>query len=219
MNELAGMGRLVCKDERDKEHLMPRTLRAAAGVESRFWYLPPALDQGATSSCVGHGWAAWALAGPTTNRLPISPWQWYLLAQEVDEWPGKEPQMEGSSVRAGAKIAVSLKLASEYRWAFSVSPVVSWLLANGPVVVGTDLYEGMANPNAKTGLMTLAGQSLGGHCYLLGGVNKRTGLIRVLNSWGRNWAQNGRAWISIADMDKLIKADGEACVAVEVKQV
>jgi C1A family cysteine protease len=39
----------------------------------------------------------------------------------------------------------------------------------------------------------------------------------MVNSWGPGWGQNGRAWITFKDLDRLIKAEGEAAVAMEMK--
>ena len=41
--------------------------------------------------------------------------------------------------------------------------------------------------------------------------------MRAVNSWGEGWGQRGRFWLTFGDLDKLIKADGEACVAIETK--
>lgn len=222
MNDLIGLGRLISKDDRDQKHLLPRRAAQAAGVETRHWYLPPSIDQGPTSSCVGHGWAHKILAGPVTNKLPISPFDLYRQCQDVDEWPGSEsdpPQYEGSSVRAGAKVLQRMGLIGGYKWAPNATVAFEHVLTTSPVVVGTSWHEGMANPDQKTGLMTLTGGNLGGHCYLIGGATRqRGGMFRILNSYGRGWAKNGRAWISVKDMDVLIKDDGEACVDLEVKQ-
>jgi C1A family cysteine protease len=37
----------------------------------------------------------------------------------------------------------------------------------------------------------------------------------MINSWD-GWGENGMAWISFDDFEKLLKAQGEACTATEL---
>ena len=72
-------------------------------------------------------------------------------------------------------------------------------------------------PNKK-GKITATGSDMGGHAYLLDGVNTKTGLLRIKNSWGRDWGKKGFAYISIDDMDMLLQDYGEACLAEEIEK-
>ena len=36
--------------------------------------------------------------------------------------------------------------------------------------------------------------------------------ILLHNSWGKNWADDGCAWISWDDLSWLLKKNGEACI-------
>jgi hypothetical protein len=142
----------------------------------------------------------------------------YDGAQKIDAWPGED--YPGTSVRAGAQMLRSWGVISSFRWAWDADTVVHALLTTGPVVVGTWWYTDMFTPikdktNGKM-MIRASGSKAGGHAYLLNGVNIDKGLIRVKNSWSQEWGANGHAWISISDMDKLIKDSGEACLAVEV---
>jgi len=169
----------------------------------------------------------WVEDGPIThsktrkaNTGPLhDPAYLYKEAQKVDAWVGEN--YEGTSVRAGAKILMKLGVIGGYRWAWDSNTVVQALLTTGPVVVGTWWYRDMFFPkkDPKTGKMmiTATGGKVGGHAYLLNGVNLSKGLIRIKNSWGRAFGDHGFAWISIQDMDLLIKDQGEACLAMEIK--
>jgi len=42
-------------------------------------------------------------------------------------------------------------------------------------------------------------------------------LFRIKNSWGRSWGVKGSAFISFANMQRLINENGEICLAVENK--
>lgn len=55
----------------------------------------------------------------------------------------------------------------------------------------------------------------GGHAILCNGVNVKSGLYRLHNSWGESWGVNGEAFISRADMATLLKRQGEACIPVK----
>ena len=74
----------------------------------------------------------------------------------------------------------------------------------------------MFYPNIA-GLIKVKGSIEGGHAYVINGVDVNNKLFRIKNSWGKNWGKNGFAFISFNDMNKLIKKQGEICIAVENK--
>jgi len=82
------------------------------------------------------------------------------------------------------------------------------------VHIGRDMFF----PNKK-GIITATGDKLGGHAYILDGINIKTGFIRIKNSWNKSWGKNGFAYISINDMAKLIAENGEICLANEIRKV
>lgn len=200
-------GRFRAIDRRDAKHRLavPRTSR-----RSRYWNAPIWFDQGTKPICVGAAWARW-LRIPPHNQW-VDPEGLYTLAQLVDEWEGTD--YEGTSVRAGAKVLHRLGAIEAYKWARSVSEIIAFVLEFGPMVVGTDWHEGMEEPDHR-GRVTADGENLGGHAYVLSGVNRDREEFRIDNSWGQQWGNGGRATISFADFAKLLKRDGEACVGVE----
>jgi C1A family cysteine protease len=68
------------------------------------------------------------------------------------------------------------------------------------------------------GHITPDGEPVGGHAYRIvqaqerrsGGHTQRR--FRVVNSWSRNWGQNGRCWIDYDSMGELLAQDGEVVV-------
>ena len=220
--------RLVAKDSRDKQYGMK--LRHRSTALTRHWQLDAYLDQGGTSQCVAYSATHFLLASPVRNTTGgIGRGEFmrnlYVECQRNDEWPGEEPDYEGTSVRAAAKILKARGYISEYSWAWDAETVAQWILQRGPVMVGTwwkwDMFD-----TDRSGFISATGQNVGGHAYLLVGINRSkevprsagggTGAFRLHNSWGRGWGNRGRAWISFAQMDQLIRDDGEACAAVEV---
>lgn len=218
-----GLGRIKIEDPRDKQYLMPRRVPVPAGTRSRMWYSRGVLDQGATSQCVAYAGTKYLTSGPIMNTPPAPPATIYTECQKVDEWPGEN--YDGTSVRALFKVLQGWGIVGEYRWAFEVEPVIEHLLARGPVVMGTNWHREMFTPD-RWGYIQPSGPIDGGHAWLLIGAsrdrknpNGTTGAVRMVNSWGPNWGeQSGRAWITFAHLDMLIKADGEACTATEIKK-
>lgn len=174
-------------------------------------------------NCVGFG---------VTNELRYTPQpnvrldgrfaveQIYWPAQQIDPWdggayPGARPVYEGTSVLAGVKTAAALGWYKEYRWAFSELDLALAVSFVGPAVIGVPWHDGMFDPDEQ-GFLNPAGAVVGGHCVLVIGINtqakQRGGFYTIMNSWGRNWADRGRAKISRGDMARLLANDGEACI-------
>jgi C1A family cysteine protease len=75
----------------------------------------------------------------------------------------------------------------------------------------------MFTPDEKGIIHPNAAQAVGGHAVLINGVNMVKKLVRIKNSWGRSWGDNGHCWLSFADLDALLKDNGEALIATEVR--
>jgi hypothetical protein len=136
----------------------------------------------------------------------------YKRAQELDGIPGEN--YDGTTVRGLMKALKEQDLISEYHWAWGTEDLVRTVLELGPVVVGTDWHRDMYVPDSK-GFVTATGSVLGGHAWVINGVNKERGVFRAKNSWGRDWGIDGRFWIRFEDMEKLLNNRGEAVIATE----
>ena len=211
------LGRIYIEDNRDSNYLisdLPKT--AALKPTSIYWDDNEWWgNQGNTPQCVGYAWAHWIEDGPITHNgiVPIvNPTTIYKEAQKIDEWIGES--YNGTSVRAGAKYLKNTNKISAYYWAFDLNTLIDSVLTRGPVVVGTNWYNGMFYPD-KNGLIRISGRIAGGHAYVINGVDTKTKLFRIKNSWGKNWGKGGHAFISFNDMTRLIKEQGEICLALE----
>lgn len=211
-----GLGRRPAPDIRDRNFPLRALLAPPEELvvpEFKHWVPGPVLDQGSKPHCVGFAWKQWLQATPVRTKTGPAPADIYYAAQLIDEWPGTN--YDGTSVRAGAKILEQEGRFVEYRWADDLDTLRLWVLTRGPVVLGTDWYISMFDPD-KHGYVKLEGSVVGGHAYLCIGYSSYRQAYRCINSWGKGWGQWGRFWVAEADMNMLLSNQGEACAAIEV---
>ncbi len=214
-------------------------IRALVGKEtprSYTWPCAVVLDQGQEGSCVGHGITHELIARPVVvdgdHELALAI---YHLAQQLDDTPGEN--YSGTSVLAGMKAATRMGYYAEYRWAFGLEDLVLAIGHHGPAVLGLDWYQGMFNSDAD-GFLNVTGAVEGGHCILarsvrlvkslpastsvgagaLAGIDLDRSYVTLHNSWGPSWGALGTARIRLVDLDRLLKAGGEAAIPVVRKQ-
>lgn len=233
---MSGLGRRFQHDPGDREY----PLRLAIAVQQpvvvprlplkvwRFRGVP--LNQGEEGTCVGHGWEHMLVAAPI-QKSDHAAWpdalDIYRGACLLDTFSDNDdgnPQA-GTTVRGAAKWLQSQGvLRGDYRWAADADECADWLSGTnarghafgGGVVIGVNWWSGMDAPTPE-GLIRATGHVRGGHCVLLNGVDNERGLFAGVNSWGPDWGASGFFWLPGEDLDRLIREDGEACAATEVK--
>lgn len=207
----------VHHDPRNRDHralVSPPPRAARPGVA---WYTRDVFDQGRESRCTVE--AAIGVLNTSPNRVGFRPdiaaydepaerQALYLEAQTVDPWPGET--YDGTSTDAPWKVLRERGVVASWRWLFGEAEVWEYVQSYGPAVVGTVWLEAMFTPDSH-GFVHPDGAVAGGHAYRL--VQARNGRYRIVNSWGRGWGQDGRAWITRADMASLLERDGDAVVA------
>lgn len=212
MPMIKGLGRRPEFDQRSRNFPVRMLLPQAAPLRSYTWSCPIVLDQGQEGACVGFAFSHEASARPVkvsgiTNAEARS---LYRRAQDLDEWDGQS--YEGTSVLGGVKAAMERGWYTEYRWAFGLDDVLRAIAFKGPVVLGINWYEGMAETD-RNGFVQVTGEVLGGHAILANAVSLKKKAVKLHNSWGpHDWGINGEGWISFDDLRRLLYEQGEACV-------
>lgn len=234
-----GLGRREAPDSRDRDFPMRAVPRLLDEPMQHFryhyangWWG----NQGNYPHCVAYAWLHWLEDGPITQPItphghPVSvlpPLPFYNRCQENDEWPGTN--YDGTSVRAGAKVAQEEGFIESYYWGFDALTVFRAILNGFPVVMGTWWRENMWETDEE-GMVRYSGAYEGGHAWEANGgwiprgltirqaLQQDVGYIRGKNSWGRGWGHNGHFYMSLKDFDAAIREDGEACIATEIRKL
>lgn len=226
------LDRLPSFDERSRRFPIAAVVPEAL-TRGRTWYQRTWLDQGQEGACVSFAWHHDAASSPVvchdlSNGLAHDR---YWEMQRRDEWPGgaypgASPQYGGTSVLAGAQLMRELGYFAEYRWAFSIDEVLLGIVHEGPCVFGIPWLDSMFAPDPKTGLLDCSGSEVGGHAIQGRGVSlkptfipaaTREPVVRVHNSWGRDWGKDGDAFIRVSDLEQLMKSWGECCFPIDRK--
>lgn len=239
------LDRIRSKEDWGVFNYLIRTLITATRPRSHTHSVRHWLDQGQEGRCVEYAICHELLARPTLVSLTVvlsilAGRLIYWPAQREDWWPGgsypgASPVYEGTSVHAGMQVAQRLGFFSEYRWAFDLRDLVMAIAYKGPAVLGINWYRGMHHPDAN-GFIHPTGSLDGGHAILAysvkiywtsGGILKfwksRTwedvdldkSFVRLHNSWGKDWGQEGTCKLSLRDLGRLLDEQGEACIPVK----
>lgn len=211
----------------DNYPMAERLATQAVEIQPRRWHPGVTLDQGREGACVGFGWTQELLTSPrpfdTTATVGSNYAQGYYHETLLhDDIPGEADT--GTSVLAGAQTAVRRGHMDEYRWCENVEEIRDSIITEGPVVIGIPWYYDMYWTR-DSGLVTVGGDVVGGHCILLDEYHPGKRLVGEdyharfegfgwHNSWGNSYGVNGRGFIRIEDLRDLLKDWGEACVPV-----
>jgi hypothetical protein len=103
----------------------------------------------------------------------------------------------------------------EFRWGRTLAELIA-ALAVEPVLLGLDWYSAMFAPERRTGRIRVAGDVVGGHELVANGVNYRTRMIRLKQSWGRDHGRQGFVYLSFDDAERLIADGGDVLLTREL---
>jgi hypothetical protein len=197
------------------------------------WWSPLTTDQGREGACVGHGVTTDLLASPrpydkfTFAQANTYAYRKYKRAQFLDPWAGEA--YSGTSVDAGFQAIREEGHIESWRWMTNAEQVRDAVIAVGPVVIGVNWYDDMYETR-PSGLVTIGGPVVGGHCLTIIGYhpgmrirgedwNKRYEVFKWKNSWGNDYGNNGVGYILFSDFARLLSEQGDAAIAMGRKQV
>lgn len=211
------LGRHVAHDENSRKF----PVRALFGdtpppLKNKRWSRTVAItDQGQLGSCTAHAALGCLSTRPFTKHfrsLKIIE-KFYTDETKADEFTGYWPPDDtGSDGNTGGKVARDRGYITEWRHCFSLNDVLTAVMT-GPLITGTNWYEGMFNPNSD-GRVSISGAVAGGHEWCIVGINIDAKTIIAANSWGAGWANKGYFTISFDDYDRLLHEDGDATVFI-----
>lgn len=203
-------------DPRDARFPLGAIMKEPATIPiAKVWSPAPVNDQGDTSGCVGYSTHKFLGSEPMLqDTSALSPMDIYDDARENDEWPTGKETDSGTSVRAGLEVLRRHGLIEAYYWADGADQIMEYLLKFGPLVFGTNWYEGMFYPDAD-GMIHPTGKLVGGHAYFVYAGNWQDKTVTLRNSWSLTWGKSGDAIISLSDVEKLMQNGGVAAAVIE----
>lgn len=218
------LGRHLHHDPRNRDYPVRGTVipKSAKPKRSRTWWMRHCYDQGNEGSCVMQGTAGLLHSSPFRMKLPRTNLPLYdeprersagyRKAQEFDPWEGNA--YEGTSTDAALKLLRAEGLITGWRWCFGIDDCVTTVSLYSPIVVGTYWTSGMDTPDPDTHFVTPSGHDRGGHLWEIFGCHLKDEYFRCIQSWGKGYGDDGVFYISFADMEALLKRDGEAATIV-----
>ncbi len=211
-NERMGRG-LIRHDPRSKDYPARRLIDPAVERRSRTWRRGEAYDQGQTSTCVSQTGKGLLNTDPFSDPVPYDIRSEYAIrwlqkgAKGFDEWEGRRYQ--GTSGLGLCEFLKDRGVIAGYLWCFTVDDIIDTLVQWGPVGLGAMWRTGMQDTDAE-GILTVSGDTWGGHQTELFGWDDSRELVIGMNSWGEGWGDRGRFLLSPEDLGLLMADSGDA---------
>lgn len=177
----------------------------------------PIFDQGQIGSCTGNALAGLLATAPFQAHPGIAYDETLALAlyergTHLDSVPGAYPPDDtGSSGLAVAKAAKQRGLIAGYAHAFGMAHALAALVLR-PIIIGIPWYDSFDSPDlTKGGLISVSpnAQVRGGHEVEVLGLMIENSTIRIANSWGAGWADQGYCTMGWSTFDRLLHEQGD----------
>jgi hypothetical protein len=223
----AHLGRIILHDPKSRAFAYPKKT-PVAGKSVRHRLLAPNVDQFYLGACVGFSGTNLlntrpgvrsrkrfntALKGLKVNKFLDNNdgIRNYSEATKRDPFEGEYPPTDdGSSALGLMKWWQDAGLIPGYDWCFTFDQFLA-ALQKQPVLLGTWWYEGLGEPDSR-GRVHKTGDQIGGHEFLANAILWRDRLIGCENSWGEEWSERGKFYLTWDDAEALIMEDGDVAV-------
>lgn len=206
-------------DPRDNEHPMRLALATSVPLIQKHWRPGPLkLDQDGIGACVGFAGNNWKQDAPRRTTVDNQDgFDDYFACKQIDGIPN----IEGTYIRALMKVYQDQGRISEYLWSTTEDEFMQWLITRGTIIVGTNWYESMMQPETRSdGTIVVSGGVVGGHAWVCRGYVLAKDAVRGQNSWSGSWGKNGEFLIKRETLMRLIfQEGGEAVGMVEKKRI
>lgn len=191
-----------------------------APLTSVVWGDPQQLDQGQTGRCVAYAWTHLLDSDDFTHTQDglfggFAIALYGAIKRREGDPTGDPAGQAGAYVGTGAKELQARGRIKTYVAARTTAEITQWILTMGPVIVGTSWHDGMFHPDAS-GLIIPTGPVVGGHAYIIDGVDTAADMYYGQNSWGDGWGVKGHFRIAISDFAALLADNGDAYSTTEI---
>lgn len=182
-------------------------------VRSKAWRVGYVLNQRNTNHCVGFATAAFGIAEPVVDKYTDDDGHRIYYAAKV--FDGEPKGEDGTSLLSAAKAFRQMGRIKKYAFTRDINAIQTWVSTKGSLVVGTTWTQDMMRPD-KRGYVVPSGVPVGGHGYLLYGIDTINKAFLFQNSWGTSWGLGGKFYMKISDFAVLLRGGGDAMTAVEL---
>ena len=158
-----------------------------------------------------------ALAFAVGLQIPGANAQGTVLAAAVGPKQQAAPAMRSAGPTVAAPkgdqyyVEFRSRYAQSYGHAFGLEHALKTLVLT-PVVTGVSWYKGFDHPD-MFGRVKKKGKIVGGHEFLVVGIDVEEKLVRACNSWGPDWGDGGYFTFSWAAWELLLDQDGDVTTA------
>lgn len=213
---IRGLGRKPSpRDDRDYGVRQLKAMIEDGTAVPVVWSDTEILDQGTTQHCVAFGTGGMLNCDDENHVDPHYNDEWcHAFYYEIKKYENEPEQEDGAFPRDGLQLAKNKGWISAYARLQTLQEIYDWLVNHGPVLVGTDWYEGMMTPDADS-VVGLTGDIVGGHCWFHQGLTVDGKYFISVNSWGTDYGKGGTFQISLGFFSTLLYQGGEAWAAVQ----